>query len=445
MATHRICEHEAGLRVESHRGLPVEVRAVPPDWVVSSAGVELGRVCLGDVAGLAAFLTRLMRRAGPRLATVALPGRADAVLHLRVVRDFLEARQPAALATLDPRVARVVAALEAVRAPPSRLAYAPALLAAPWVVEDVVRFPAAAIALGWIDDFVCAGRDDLDGRVRALCDWRSLFSPNCVSYRSLNRTLMQLPAGFPGDLLPSLARVRLPRPVTDPLELAAVCIVTELPDAFLTRLPDIVLHARGDELAVAVARVGATIGRRLSPRRTADLRVALRFISDYPGDCRGRLGGLVDRAIRWHRAGPDARVIIERIGETDTPTARPPVPLPTAPGIRFLATVGEVVAEGERMRHCIGAYAEHALAGRCFLFHVFYGGAHASVEVDRRGRVMQASGPANTTNAAVAWGRRLLAAWGRGLRPTPIARPPRRRRRAEAPDARQLWLFPQPA
>ena len=45
---------------------------------------------------------------------------------------------------------------------------------------------------------------------RALADlrgWRHLLSPTGRSYRSLDRTLMNLPAGVPGDLVCLLAHI----------------------------------------------------------------------------------------------------------------------------------------------------------------------------------------------------------------------------------------------
>jgi hypothetical protein len=447
VATYRVIEHDDGrLCIEAARSLPVEVRATPPDWVISSARIELGRIALGDVRDLAALLTRLLRADGARLATVAFPGRPDAALHRRILEGYLRERQAAVLERLDPRARRVGAAVDAVGAPRGRLVYAPALLDERWIVEDVVRFPPAAIALGHLDRLVDPPEiGDERACVDALRTWRGLFSPDGLPYRSLNRTLMQLPAGFSGELLCALRWVRLPRPVTDALELSAICIAAELWSRLGERaLLHVALHARADEVVAAVARVAVATERRLSPRRVADLRVALRFLADYPGRCNGRLGGLVDRAVRWHRIAPDERTILAAAGVLDTPTRRPPVTLPATAGIRFLATVGEVIDEGERMGHCIASYASRAVAGRAYLFHVSHRGAEASIEVDARGRVQQAAGPANSTNPAVRWGSQVLGTWGRRLRPPPIgvAAPRRRRRTSRPADDRQLWLFP---
>jgi hypothetical protein len=106
--------------------------------------------------------------------------------------------------------------------------------------------------------------------------------------------------------------------------------------------------------------------------------------------------------------------------------------------VRFLATVGEVVSEGERMRHCIASHADDAVRGRAFLFHIEHEGAVASFEVDPDGDILQAAGPGNTTNPAVEYGLGRLQAWASGFhRP----RHPRPRRPAlDRDDPEQLPL-----
>jgi hypothetical protein len=153
---------------------------------------------------------------------------------------------------------------------------------------------------------------------------------------------------------------------------------------------------------------------QFSSRRTREISIVVGYLDDYPEAHQGNLVGLADRAIRWHRQEQEEvqRRMLERLGPT-TPTARPPVPLPELPGVHFLATVGEVVDEGQRMQHCIASYAEKAVMGWCYLFHVDFEGAEASVAVHPQGGVLQAQGPKNSRNAATVYGERILSAWGR--------------------------------
>lgn len=85
-------------------------------------------------------------------------------------------------------------------------------------------------------------------------------------------------------------------------------------------------------------------------------------------------------------------------------------------GVRFLSSVGDVVQEGTDMQHCIAKYAEKAVSGHSYLFHVEHQGERASVEVDWYGHVVQACGPKNEDNVATEWGRTVLGKWGRGLK-----------------------------
>ncbi|MCR9296504.1 MAG: hypothetical protein NXI32_27655, partial [bacterium] len=60
----------------------------------------------------------------------------------------------------------------------------------------------------------------LDSVLQKLADWQGLYSPTGMPYRSLSRTLMQLPGGIPCGLLYELHHLRLVRPMTSRLELA---------------------------------------------------------------------------------------------------------------------------------------------------------------------------------------------------------------------------------
>ena len=102
------------------------------------------------------------------------------------------------------------------------------------------------------------------------------------------------------------------------------------------------------------------------------------------------------------------------------PTASPrdrasPIPLPHEPDIRFLSTVGELCTEGEHRRNCVASCAEMAVRGDCYVFHASRAGGEATTEVDRAGRVVQASGPRNTRNSTPRWAERALNCWGRTL------------------------------
>lgn len=448
MAAWRMVEDGGQLRIEHPSRPPLAVCVEGWRFVLRSAEREIGRFAFFDVRAVARRANEVLRMAG-RNAPYTLGLAADAVPHPLVIAGRLMGARQRLLAAVDPRVRDVWGRLAALTGEPPLLACAEALYADPWIVRDVLRYHAAAVALAFVetalrppglvwDPTTAAGEAAL---VDAMRDWRGLFSPTGRPYRSLDRTLMRLAPDVPPDLLCRLRRIQLPRPLLDRRELTAVLVahgVYARPEraGVAESHRRVVLGASGAEVAAAVARIGQALERRLAPERADAMREALSLLADYPHPYHGRLAGLVERALRWHRVAPDVRAEVSALGGMAMPTRRPPVPLPEDPRIMFLATVGDVVEEGARMRHCVGAYARRAVTGGCYLFHVEYGGAEATIEVASTGEVVQACGPGNRHNAATGWGKRSLASWGSDLLPDPIRR--RRRLRLEVRRLRRL-------
>jgi hypothetical protein len=94
----------------------------------------------------------------------------------------------------------------------------------------------------------------------------------------------------------------------------------------------------------------------------------------------------------------------------------PPIPLPTDQRVRFLRTVGDVLNEANVMQHCVRSHLPRAVLGRVWLFHVEDRGEHATIEVDKEGRIVECNGPRNQPNGAVEVARTLLHDWGAPLR-----------------------------
>jgi hypothetical protein len=345
---------------------------------------------------------------------------------------------------------RVQQRLVAVAGEVAELARDDAFYRHPFVVRDVLRHRAAAVALArltrlWPHYRACRGIEaapTAEVLAESMREWRCLFSPDGRSYRSLDRTLMNLGDEVSLDLLCQLPRVRLERPIASSLELRAVLTLASIANVpLLAERMHVLQHAREVEIGAALERIGGETERRLEPADDRDLRFVVRYLADLPHPHHGRLGRLVEDAIEWHRAVAERRAVsetVERLGGADTPTARPPIPLPRFKGVRFLSSVGEVAAEGLRMRHCIASLAGEAVHGRAFLFHVEHEGEPASFEIDPDGDILQAAGPANTSNAAVEYGLRRLEQWARGFHRPRQSRP---RREPAAEDSHQLGLF----
>ena len=282
-------------------------------------------------------------------------------------------------------------------------------------MKDILAFRAAAAAT-----LLCEVQGPVgETAIEKLRHWHNIYAPaGTKTYRALDVTLMNLPGGIPTSLLADLRLVILPRPILSRLELITTILAgTRTTDNF-----PVFAHASIPDIKEAIRLVSEALyppGEfRLSPRSTKDVRTVVYYLLDYPEDYRGTMAALARRAIRWH-ANEDtlthARQMVRRLG-LDRHVAPPPIPPPTSEGIRFLETVGDVVSEGELMKHCIGTYAERAVEGRCYLFHAEHEGEQASVEISPTGQVVQAYGPRNCTNRAAKWAEHVLGTWGRTLR-----------------------------
>lgn len=328
----------------------------------------------------------------------------------RAIRGMVHEAWKRTLATIDPEVLEVQKKVFSVSFgyEEARLVMEPEFYKHPFIVRDVKSYPAAAIAA-----FLCGRLRSTEKGIEVMSDWKSLFSPTGESYRSLNRTLTNLPGGITPALMLKLRRFILPRAITNRLELTGT---------ILAHSADRHRHIRAWSFATegqikeAMRRISADCQQELSPRRWADVESVVSYLGDFPDDHNGNLIGLTEKAIRWHR---DVRrgAIEADLGrfDQDTKLAKPAIPLPGIPGIRFLETVGELCEEGRDMEHCAASYASRAVDGACFLFHVEHEGEKATAEVNWFGQVVQSRGPRNRDNVAAEWGKRELAKWGKGL------------------------------
>jgi hypothetical protein len=291
----------------------------------------------------------------------------------------------------------------------------------PYVVKDIIRFRAAAMATR-----ICDVWGVRNNPVEQMESWRSVYVPEFgVPYRSLNKTLTGLPGGVPLRLIKRLDQFVLPRPIHNRLELLVTLMTggrgyRRVEDNFR-----VFAFAEENQIRKCVELVANHCHWTLSIRRWRDVESVLSFVCDYPGQHRGNFVGLTKKAIDWHRNGQDEviRRTIETHGELQK-VAKPPIVVLEKEGIRFLDTVGQICAEGAEMEHCVASYIDRAMSGESFFFHVDRAGESATVEVDFVGHVTQAQGPRNCNNAAARWGARVLGSWGKQFgswsRPNPF-------------------------
>ncbi len=443
---HRFVELPDGFRIEHEQRPPVTVHLTRSCLLVTRDQQEARRI---DLLCSGRQLTKEI--AGIALGPVEPTGNPDPdrlMVEAWTLAPRIFEQRNRLLAKVDPAVLAVQELMATVGGSVVSAAQTEALYRDPYIARDILNYRAAAIALAYLEsefwEHFCAqqlgtGADPSPELfVQAMRNWRGLYSPTGVPYRSLNRTLMNLPKGIPPTLLCRLNRIRLERPILDRLELTALLAhaAHERPE----RDPEVVASQRwilqratADQIRGAIARIATATERDLSPRRDRDVVFAIDYLADYPGPYQGTLEGLVRRAIRWHRevaAQLQIEKLVTGLGGLERPTAQPPIPLPTIPGITFLATVGAVVEEGRRMENCIASYAQAAVSGDCFLFHIDHEEEMASAQVNPHGEIFQAEGPRNSENYAASWGWRQLDEWASAF--------PHRRQFAKPPPSGQL-------
>ncbi|MFO0876840.1 MAG: PcfJ domain-containing protein [Gemmataceae bacterium] len=256
----------------------------------------------------------------------------------------------------------------------------------------------------------------------ALESWHALFSDTSDSYRCLNRTLVELPGRVPHRMVCNLRHFHLERPLLHRLELLVAVLYAGRRASREPGFPDMADHlhvfqnASEQKIRESIHRLSRHLRQPLDDRRSSDVRQFVQFLADYPDSHRGNILGLTEQAIRWHRDRQAEQIETMRLRHGDsTPTVMPPVPLPTAVGVRFLDCVGAICAEAQRMQHCVASYIDQAVHGGCYLFHIDHEGEEATVEVGTAGKVRQSQGPRNLPNRAAAWGKRLLNRWGKSF------------------------------
>jgi hypothetical protein len=304
----------------------------------------------------------------------------------------------AAAARRGVRDAALEAGIDEICATP--LLYSAPFLEARYVWQDALRFRPCRVAIARAeDDFIDEDAPETAARVvAALGRWRDLYAARGKASRALNAALTDFGDILPADALWGLRKVPLGRPRTRaaPLELLG----------WLGALPGVPQHERIVEIVerASDADMDALLDGRLDdalaqPRAPRELA---RLLADGDPDSRTLLQ-LVRSALA-EQAAPRARTFPD-----------PPIPPPDDAEIRLLRTPAELRKEGERMHHCVASLMRECLRGDAFIFHVEHEDTHATIHVDRHGRVVQARGPFNRPSVAARRGAARLLEWGASL------------------------------
>lgn len=399
--------------VELEHGLHLEARGARLAFVDTSHGIievatrQGGTRSFGasheGVAAAAKALHNLclffLRTAGALPAGSSLPPPLRLPL-IAALRRSAAAREPA--------IVRVEERVAAERATP--LVFSRAVLRARYFVEDVLRFRPAAIAAAYVEDRLPGAErvDVVDRAALLLSRWRTLFAPHGRTNRAVQKTLAEIADDASGEDLWELARVHLERPVKSGLHLKILAERSRVQGKHRQEHLSLIQHAEPDELVELRSRVSeALFGEGLSEAEENHL-LAEAIANGGSRESDGRLGQVVERSIVDGRAQLKA--------SSSGPLGLCPLPpLPPPPGARQLRTALDIVREGQAMRHCVGAHAQHALAGELFIFHIEIDGRPITVEVDLEGDVLDAAGFANDRGPAAMKAREIFEAWGDGF------------------------------
>ena len=247
--------------------------------------------------------------------------------------------------------------------------------------------------------------------------WPLLYSPFRETYTALNRTLMNCPP-VPPRILLRVFNHRLRRPLVEKLEF--ILNVEAMDMAIREENKELLIHSTKEEIRLALKDLEAEIGPTFSSRKSASVSFLVTYINDSNEiNPNGNLRNLVRKAIRWHHQNRET----PKNGNIDpsTEVKKPPVVFPENMDglkIRFLDTIGQIYNEGAEMKHCIATFANKAMSGNCYLFHVedLGSGETASIEMNKYGRVIQSRGPNNSSNIASRKGELVLSKLGKEIR-----------------------------
>lgn len=283
----------------------------------------------------------------------------------------------------------------------------------PHVVKDVLGLRPAGIALEMLDRR--EDGDDTSPEYAALlaetfANWRRLYRHPESTVRSVNRTLARYGDDATATGLWGLRGLALKAPVTSlqHLEVLGHLALVTHDDQELALLRDVVERATAAELGEALVLVGE--GEVVIPQgwQTPAGQLAEILLCVSISDMRDML----QRRPRFRELLAEALHALRHVLRLRTVVAEPPIPPPSAIGVRFLATVAEIAEEGVRMDHCVATRAPRALAGQSYLFHIDHDGESATAEVLATGQLAEVRGPGNRNNGACRRACQILRPWG---------------------------------
>lgn len=255
-------------------------------------------------------------------------------------------------------------------------------------------------------------------------NWMAQFAPENKLYKNLTKTLMNIKSGgIPYRNMIALSRIKLEKPMNS-LELKILLnFINQNRYGNNRRNQKCFLMATSDEIKRCAKLLSAHQRQKIDLRKKSSINTLCNFLIDYPEEHNGRIVGLMEKSIRWHRENyrtgfyRNVRDYLVDGNEvkSETLTFTPPIELPKEKEVIFLKTVGEIEEEGSKMNHCVANYAKKAVAGGCYIFHIEYEKEWATAELNEQGNIQQCYGPQNSKNNATKYAEKILKKWGSKL------------------------------
>jgi hypothetical protein len=304
----------------------------------------------------------------------------------------------------------------------------------PYVISDLLNYKASRIAL------LYEAWNPHDG------DWINCFSP-CGAYRTINRVVNNLPNGVPPYLFGFLKNVQMEYPIFEKnrmmLFLKGAGFANWYQPSRLQTIFKIIQRSTEEDVKNTIKFMWQYFPSKDSGdfRRIRDVGRVMSLLLDYPvNNDRLSMLGWAREAERYNhdlelqervreeenrRRAEEHRLESEERRKKheerqkilqESLTALPPIALPENPSIKFLDTFKAVQEEGKEMEHCVATYAERAVLGHCYLFHVEHNGVPATVEVSPEGFVRQSYSKRDKINEASEYAKEQLSRWGREIK-----------------------------
>lgn len=295
-----------------------------------------------------------------------------------------------------------------------------------YLIKDLIHFKSARCLLLTED---CVGKNfpDISSTDWKNFDWKSEIADMGNPY--VRKTVSNFPSGLPYYKIGVLRRLNtnyLEEPITSRIRMLAYDTMVSSHAYDYKNYYRVIKNSTDDEIKKAVRMYLIDNGEKCDLRRTVSVKWAMHYMFDYCQKSEKvaniNMIGLYKRAKKYHQELDEEQRMRDIEWEVKNEeflkkeVALPPFELPEDSHLSFLKTVKDIHDEGNKMHHCVSSYAEYALKGRSFLFHIDYNGEFATAEVDEIGRVVQVRGPRNTENSATKYGEKILSEWGKQFR-----------------------------